>query len=1267
MDRTLSYTIEAADDGENVGEYLRHHGYSQPLLIHLKKTQEGILLNGIWCYVNSILHTGDILTIHIQDHDGSTGIPATEISEEAFTSMVAYEDEDILVMNKPADLAKTMGTDYAKDTLAGKLADLVRSVADNGPLAQQYPVIANAVSGGVDNAMQAFVETYADMAIDAALGDSDAAQNLFKKDTFLNAVESGLTGGASGALGGAVGTGLGKMNAALDAAAGGPISPLQSGDAGAATELSRGESLPQRNAEQEESAHAASPHQSPSATASPEGEALSPADMQAQQAAEMVQAAQEAMGAQSTAQTVRSENQAVQQLAAAMADGELTGKTINLFTPNAANEANRAAFAEEYGIELPKTAAKTRQMLRELAAQQQSTQVAPAETTAANEEKPAETTETAAETPAQQAESGQGYSVSLSNDTMTVRFADGTETVQKVDLEDPKTLLFDPEQLHRQAQAESQAAQQNAVENTGETVESSPAEQHGGLRETYGLTQQSRSTQQRQVQQELTRWKVSDAASETISKNMPVGIGDAERYAAAASSLYRLGQMEDVTTFDKAMELAQGMNGLAVNTEYVLAQDGGRQALQLAWLQGHGEMEAGSMQRGTLGGELTEKSTSGSGRVLYKGTMRTANDVGTQLIELNARATDTDAVLKTVLQGNDRVKAYVDTEVAQIYFADSAEDVFGTILHEDYHWYNSLDAEGAQALQQHALEFLAKSEGYENIDAMIREKAADYAQQGLTYEQAAEELVADAWRGIFSDEASFKRWVEFQRQQAEKNAGRAGTIRKVMNKVKELLSDIVSRAKEVLAKDPENKAALRAQRLAEAEKRVLQDEYFAHAEKAMDSLRSAKENAAALENKGAAEGTRFKLHEDSESLTEQMNDHLGELEEMEPVAEIRGNEVNFGKNARENVENIDAFFDSIGNKVERENFGIVELKHYGANKTVRHGNSAAKQAAVAAIPGVIRNGNQIGYEKNWQGKGYDTYVFAGPVIMDETRINEAVIVNSYTREDGRKAFYTHEVCWSDGSYVTFDDAGKPTKKEDTPTHLPMDVRSSAMAAQEVSSDTSIAQETAENKGNNGTLKKNVRYQLSETDELTKLRDEQQQLDKQRRALKEERSAWLESDAVKAIEAKKKALGIFSAEAKAYRDSEEYQNYLAKRKDYNARMAQLDDQSAALDDRMKAVNARMQQQRAAEGKAEQAAYDAKAEAYGSKAEYRRALAKEQFGTTEDFNRAGYILPDGQMLNFAQNDRTRDTDHRPSFFLFFAHQPYNGLVSQAIESS
>lgn len=160
-------------------------------------------------------------------------------------------------------------------------------------------------------------------------------------------------------------------------------------------------------------------------------------------------------------------------------------------------------------------------------------------------------------------------------------------------------------------------------------------------------------------------------------------------------------------------------------------------------------------------------------------------------------------------------------------------------------------------MQQHALEYLARMDGYESVDELIRSKVDDYAAQGLTYEQAAEELVADAWSGIFSTEADFKRWVEFQRGQAEKNAGEAGTVKKVMTRIREMLSDILNRAKEVLAIDPENRAALKAKRLAEAERKILQDEYFAHAETAMDNLRAAKaggsKNAAVLKTEDAAE------------------------------------------------------------------------------------------------------------------------------------------------------------------------------------------------------------------------------------------------------------------------------------------------------------------------------------------------------------------------------------------------------------------------------
>lgn len=1101
-----------------------------------------------------------------------------------------------------ADLAKTMGSDYAKNTLAGKLADMVRSVAADGTLAQRYPAVANAISGGVDNAMQAFVETYADKAIDATLGDSEAAADLFKSDTFLTALESGLTGGASGALGGAVGTGLAKANGGDASIVGNVKRAYYEGQMERARQALQDEVRAQEpgTAMQQTPEEAAAGTRQPAAATQ---ETVQP---------EVTGTTSGFATMQDTAPMVQSENPAVQQLAAAVQDGQLTSKTINLFTPNAANEANRAAFAEEYGVELPETEAKTRQVLREMTTQQRAAQA------------PATATENA-----------------------TVEAQNTAAIVEKMEAD----------RSARQAQTESELGRSGAaVENTGERVESSPAEQSGGMRETYGLEQQSLTTKQREVQHELTRWQVSDGASATISRNMPTEIGDAGRYAAAASSLYRLGQMEDVHTFDKAMELAQGMSGLAVNTDYVLAQDGGREALQLAWLQGHGELEAGKMQRASLGGRLTAESTSGSGRVLYKGTMRTANEVGTQLIELNAKATNTDAVLKTVLQGSDRVRAYVDTETARIFFSDRAEDVFGTILHEDYHWYNSLDAEGAQALQQHALEFLAKSEGFEGIDEMIRGKLSDYAQQGLSYEEAAEELVADAWRGIFSDEASFKRWVEFQRGQAEKNAGKAGSIHKVMTKVKELLSDIVSRAKEVLARDPENKAALKAQRLAAAEKRVLQDEYFAHAERAMDSLRAAKENAAALENKGAAEGARFKLQEGEETLEEQLNHNLDQLEQMHPAAEITGKEIAYGATNKENAENIVRFFESVGSKVERAGFGTVELTRKGAKATVQHGNGPVKQIAAAAIPDVIRYGEQVGFVENWKGREYNTYTFVAPVMVDGTRIYEAVIVNEYRSTKQGNKFYVHEVCGSDGSLLVLDNTGHIKQKQESADTVLKTEEGGERPS--FPADTSIAQETAENKGNDGTLKKNVRYQLSEADELTKLRDEQQRLDEQRRELKEERSAWLGSDTVKEIEAKKKALGIFSAEAKAYRDSEEYQNYLAKRKDYNARMAQLEDQSAVLNGRIKEAGARMQQQNAKKVKAEQAVYDAKAEAHGGKAEYRRVLAKERFGTTEDFRRAGYILPDGQMLDFAQNDRTRDTDHREIMSVFGSAEVKNG---------
>ena len=1088
-----------------------------------------------------------------------------------------------------ADMARSMGVDYARDTVAGKLADLVRSSKLVSGLGNSQ-LAANTISGGVDNAVQAFVETYADKIIDATLGgDQQTADELLQSDTFWQALQSGLTGGASGALGGAVGTGLGAMSRTLDARAGmETAAPVQ-----VDTESRAADAAAAQRALEEQ--------------AMEPGEA---ARQQADQAA-AVQQTDNANAAETTAQkdaapAVRSENPAVQQLAAAMEADALTGKTINLFTPNAANEANRAAFAEEYGMELPATASETRKALRTLA-QQTRQQAAEAPDTnvgnkAAQVENPAaDPGQGAVEKAGKTVENGQGYSVSMSNDTMTVRFADGTEAVRTVDPENPRTMLFDPEQLRQQTLTEKQRA----------------------------------------VQRTLTDWKVSKGAAETISRMVPDSIADLERYTAAASSMYRMGQMDGVKTFDKALELAGGMNNLAPNTNYVLQQPGGEQALRAAFLQGQGEVEAGTVERGALGGALTDQSTKGEGRVIWKGSDRAADDVAAQVIRLNAAGTGTDAILKSVLLGPDgspseRVKAYVDTETGRIFFGDRNGDVFGTVLHEDYHWYNALDAEGAKAVQNTALEYLAKSEGFENVDELIRDKVKDYAAQGLTYEQAAEELVADSWRGIFDSAESVTRWAEFQRAQAEKNAGKAGTIHKVMTAVKEMLNGIISRAKEALTLDPENRAALKAQRLAEAEKRALQDAYFAHAEKAMDNLRAAKENAAALKSEGAAKSIRFEIKRDAAGET------YIQIDEDILKGVPQENWKSVVKQAIK--ERFPDGFVRNGWTILNHKDGRNEFVWSKSSKALQWENPTAyadKMRMAANLDEIIATADEV-YREPANHKNAEAFNRGQIKIRVGTNAYEADVLTAI-KPDTREIFYdivnikATKIEASGGTHV---------ESEDSRSRLPE------------TSNQSITQSTVESKENNAAVQKNVRYQLAEQDELAKLRTEQQQLTKQRSALKEERSAWLNSAEVQRIEAKKKALGVFSAEGKAYRDSAEYQDYLAKRKEYNSRLAALEERDSALTEQMKAANERLQQRKDAQAKDAQRAYDAKAKEYGGNAEYRRVLAKEQFGVTEEFRRAGYILPDGQMLDFAQNDRSRDTDHREILEVFGPAEVKNG---------
>lgn len=117
MKRVFNYIIQAEYDNSTLLSFLRSKQYSSQIITHLKRTENGILLNGEWGRVRDILHTNDILTINLIETDSSENIIPTNLPLD-----IVYEDEDILVINKPADMPIHPSQGNYDNTLANAVA-----------------------------------------------------------------------------------------------------------------------------------------------------------------------------------------------------------------------------------------------------------------------------------------------------------------------------------------------------------------------------------------------------------------------------------------------------------------------------------------------------------------------------------------------------------------------------------------------------------------------------------------------------------------------------------------------------------------------------------------------------------------------------------------------------------------------------------------------------------------------------------------------------------------------------------------------------------------------------------------------------------------------------------------------------------------------------------------------------------------------------------------------------------------------------------------
>lgn len=116
MERIITYHIDARAGGLRTEQFLRRRGYSCQNLTQLKKMPEGILINGVWSYMRTPLSAGDTLTVHIRETESSPNIPPVDLP-----LCIVYEDEDIIVVNKPAGMPVHPSLNNYRNSLANAL------------------------------------------------------------------------------------------------------------------------------------------------------------------------------------------------------------------------------------------------------------------------------------------------------------------------------------------------------------------------------------------------------------------------------------------------------------------------------------------------------------------------------------------------------------------------------------------------------------------------------------------------------------------------------------------------------------------------------------------------------------------------------------------------------------------------------------------------------------------------------------------------------------------------------------------------------------------------------------------------------------------------------------------------------------------------------------------------------------------------------------------------------------------------------------------
>lgn len=371
-------------------------------------------------------------------------------------------------------------------------------------------------------------------------------------------------------------------------------------------------------------------------------------------------------------------------------------------------------------------------------------------------------------------------------------------------------------------------------------------------------------------------------------------------------------------------------------------------------------------------------------------------------------------------------------EDGKIHFVLSGHmSVARVAAHELTHQMQSVASEKYTVVRDQLIEDV----GQDRFDRLLKRKAAQYG-YNMESEQGRlacdEEVIAELCEGMLSDKDRLERF-------AERHTDTALTLKdrltKILNAIHATLKDTFGQNQNRISDmiTDEKTADKWLDGLDEVLKKVQDKKAFSNLDK---------------------KNVRFSAEaESSFSAKNQLKDHLEDLNKMDPVVHVNSDTYTF-RNKTDLRKILTNEFAKSGFIVDRQGFGKVTFDEEAIGQIISYieQSDSAGILAIKAAPAVVKRGIEIGTQKNYKNRGYDTVTFGAPVTINGERGNVAVVVRMIKNNRA----HCVRIVLPDGSNFTFNGNKKADTKIGSGTETRVGKRiSSALSNSMQQSDKSV--------------------------------------------------------------------------------------------------------------------------------------------------------------------------------------------------------------------